>query len=97
MRRARCNSDRYRIDTCMLEVARGKPMPTVGRVEFVELSAAEIEDYFARDSLDAVIACLATSELSVQEQDYVLRAAYSCLAPGGAIVIADETIPESRL
>lgn len=27
----------------------------------------------------------------------MLRAAYSCLAPGGVIVIADETIPEGGL
>ncbi len=85
------------IDAGMLEVARGKPVPAAGRVEFLELGAAEIEDRFAKESLDAVVSCLAMSELSVEEQDYALRAAYSCLAPGGTIMIADETLPQSGL
>lgn len=83
------------IDPGMLEVARGKRAPTAGSVEFVELGAAEIEDRFAKESLDAAVSCLAMSELSEAEQDYALRAAYSCLAPGGTIMIADETVPES--
>ena len=85
------------IDAGMLEVARGKPAPAAGRVDFVELGVAEIGDRFAQGSLDAVVSCLAMSELSAAEQDYALRAAYECLAPGGAIVIADETVPESGL
>jgi SAM-dependent methyltransferase len=79
------------IDPGMIEVARGKPAPAAGRVEFVELGAAEIGDRFANGSLDAVVSCLAMSELSEAEQDYAL------LAPGGAIVIADETVPETGL
>ena len=35
------------------------------------------------------------SEMSPEEQDYVLHLAHSRLVPGGAIVIADETLPES--
>lgn len=85
------------LDPGMLEVARVKPGPAAGSVEFVELGAAEIGDRFAKDSLDAVVACLAMSELSEVEQDYALRAAYSCLVPGGVIVIADETVPETGL
>lgn len=78
----------------MLEVARNKPAPAAGRVEFLQLDAAEIEDRFAKSSLDAVVSCLAMSEMSPEEQDYVLRAAFSRLKPGGRIVIADETLPE---
>jgi ubiquinone/menaquinone biosynthesis C-methylase UbiE len=78
----------------MLEVAQKKPPPSVGEVEFLELGAAEIEDHFPPESLDAVVTCLAMSEMSADEQDYALRVAYSCLKPGGAIVIADETIPK---
>jgi ubiquinone/menaquinone biosynthesis C-methylase UbiE len=85
------------IDAGMLEVARKKPVPAPGSVAFLELGAAEIEDRFAPASLDAVVSCLTMSELSLNEQDYVLRAAYSRLAPGGAIVIADETLPEGGL
>ena len=85
------------IDAGMLEVARGKLVPAAGRVEFVELGAAGIGGRFAKESLDAVVSCLAMSELSPAEQDYALRAAYSCLAPAGVIVIADETVPQSVL
>jgi len=82
------------IDAGMLEVARGKPVPEGGRVEFLELGAAEIGDRFASESLDAVVSCLAFSELSTEEQDYALRTAHGCLVPEGAIVIADETVPD---
>ncbi len=85
------------IDAGMLEVARNKPVPAVGSVEFLELGAAEIEDRFATGSLDAVVSCLTMSEMSPDEQDYALRAAYSRLAPGGVIVIAYETTPRGRL
>lgn len=82
------------IDAGMLEVARRKTVPAAGQAEFLELAAAEIEDVFAEQSLDAVVSCLAMSEMSAEEQDYALRIAYSRLRQGGMIVIADETIPE---
>ncbi len=85
------------IDAGMLEVARHKPVPAEGRVAFVELGAAEIEDRFAPESFDAVVSCLAMSELSPDEMDYVLRIARSRLVPGGIVVIADETAPEGAL
>jgi ubiquinone/menaquinone biosynthesis C-methylase UbiE len=85
------------IDAGMLEVARSKAVPAQGSLEFLELGAAEIGDRFAQDSLDAVVSCLAMSELSPQEQDYVLQIAYSRLVPGGAIVIADEVAPDNGL
>jgi ubiquinone/menaquinone biosynthesis C-methylase UbiE len=82
------------IDAGMLEVARHKAIPAKGHVAFVELGAAEIEDRFARESFDAIVSCLAMSELSPDEMDYVLRIARSRLVPGGIIVIGDETAPE---
>lgn len=82
------------IDAGMLEVARGKPVPGNGGVTFLELGAAEIMDHFPADSLDAVVSCLAMSELSREEGDYVLECAYSCLVPGGVLVIADEVLPQ---
>lgn len=82
------------IDTGMLEVARGKPIPAAGRADFIELGAAEIEDRFAPESFDAIVSCLAMSEMSPDEGDYVLRTALSRLVPGGIIVIGDETLPE---
>lgn len=63
----------------------------------MQLGAAEIEDRFAPESLDAVVSCLALSEMSPDEQDYALRAAYMCLAPEGALVIADETAPKGGM
>ncbi len=85
------------IDAGMLEVARRKPVPADGSLELLELGAAEIEDRFGPESLDAVVSCLAMSELSAEEQEYVLRVAYTRLLPGGEIVIADETLPGSGL
>lgn len=81
----------------MLEVARAKPVPPSGTVEFLELGSAEIEDRFAAESFDAVVSCLALSEMSPDEQDYALHSAYSCLVSGGEIMIADEAAPEPGL
>lgn len=85
------------IDAGMLEVARGKPVPPEGSVEWLEVGAAEIEDHIAEESVDAVVSCLAMSELSADEQDYALRVALTRLVPGGVLLIADETLPSSGL
>ncbi len=85
------------INAGMLEVARGKPVPAGGKVEFLELGAAEIEDRFAPGSLDAVVSCLAFSEMSPEEQGYALAVSRSRLVPGGLLVIADETEPNGTL
>lgn len=85
------------IDAGMLEVARSKPAPEAGSVTFVELGAAEIEDRYPEQSFDAVVFCLALSEMSPEAQDYALKIAFSRLKPGGTIVVADETLPEDAL
>ncbi len=81
----------------MLEVARSKKVATLrgGRVEWLELGVAEIEDRFGPDSFDGVTACLLLSELSADEQGYLLDLASSRLAPGGDLVLADEVVPAS--
>lgn len=76
------------IDAGMLEVARSKP--GAGSVEWLELGVAEIGDRFAPESLDAVVSCLAFSELSPDEQRYALDIALSRLVPGGVLAIGDE-------
>lgn len=83
------------VNAGMLEVARSKPLPTAagGSVEWLELGAVEIEDRFGPDSFDAAVSCLCFSELSPQEQGYVLRVVHSRLKPGGRLVIADEVLP----
>jgi demethylmenaquinone methyltransferase/2-methoxy-6-polyprenyl-1,4-benzoquinol methylase len=80
----------------MLEVARTKRCPPGGSVEWLELGAMEIEDRFPEDGFDAVASCLTFSELSSEEQSYVLKVVYSRLQPGGTIVIADEVLPRTR-
>jgi ubiquinone/menaquinone biosynthesis C-methylase UbiE len=82
------------VDSGMLAVARGKPVPEgSGSVRWLEAGVGEIVDHFGEGSLDAVVSCLAFSELSVTEQEYTLRTAHRCLVPGGRLVVADETLP----
>lgn len=85
------------INSEMLEVARSKKATTLlgGSVEWLELGVAEIEDRFGPDSFDAITACLLLSELSTDEQTYLLDVASSRLAPGGDLVLADEVVPVS--
>jgi ubiquinone/menaquinone biosynthesis C-methylase UbiE len=83
------------LDAGMLEVARAKPPPAEGRLEFVELGAMEIEDRFPEESFDAVVSCLTFSELSADERAHVLGTARTRLRPGGRLVVADEVTPPS--
>jgi demethylmenaquinone methyltransferase/2-methoxy-6-polyprenyl-1,4-benzoquinol methylase len=50
----------------------------------------ELEDRFDGPSFDAVTASLLFSELTPEEQAYVLRTVRGLLQPGGLVVIADE-------
>lgn len=85
------------INTGMLEVARRKleAAGVTSRVNLIELGAMEIEDRFPAASFDAVVSCLAFSELLEEERAYVLRTASRCLRPGGIIVVADEVVPRT--
>ncbi len=86
------------VDPAMLDVARGKSVasPAGGSVEWLELGAAEIADRFASRSFDAVVSCLAFSEMSSDEIAYTLDLARGRLAPGGRLVVADEVEPPTR-
>jgi ubiquinone/menaquinone biosynthesis C-methylase UbiE len=79
----------------MLEVARAKPLAAAagGEVEWLELGAAEIADRFGPHSFDAVVSCLAFSEMSSDEIAYALRVVRGRLIPGGRLVLADEVEP----
>jgi ubiquinone/menaquinone biosynthesis C-methylase UbiE len=82
----------------MLNVARQKterrqPAP---EITWIELGAMELEDRFPPESFDAVVSCLAFSELSPDERRYVLRTVLRLLRPGGCLVIADEVPPRGR-
>jgi ubiquinone/menaquinone biosynthesis C-methylase UbiE len=86
------------VNAGMLSVARDKaarrqPPP---EVTWVELGAMELEDRFAPGSFDAIVSCLAFSELSPEERAYVLRVARRLLRPAGSVVIADEVPPRRR-
>jgi len=83
------------INAGMLAVARAKAeRQAPPRVpEWIELGAMELEDRFEPRSFDAVVSCLAFSEMTPDERAYVLRVVRSVLRPGGVVVIADEVTP----
>jgi ubiquinone/menaquinone biosynthesis C-methylase UbiE len=83
------------INPDMLAVARAKLSDRSPGVELCEMAAVEIADRFPAGSFDAVAATLALSEMSEEEQAYVLRAAHRVLRPGGRIVVADEIRPST--
>jgi demethylmenaquinone methyltransferase/2-methoxy-6-polyprenyl-1,4-benzoquinol methylase len=82
----------------MLEEARARVAAAglAGRVELRRLTAMEV-DTLPPGSFDFVVSTLVLSELSEAEADFVLRAARGLLAPGGAVLVADEEAPSGRL
>jgi ubiquinone/menaquinone biosynthesis C-methylase UbiE len=74
----------------MLAVARAKLAAVGGAVDLREMAAVEIADRFPAASFDAVAATLVLSEMSADEQAYVLHAARAVLRSGGRLVLADE-------
>lgn len=84
----------------MLEVARAKSSrnPAVfGRITWLELGALELEDRFDPDTFDGAASCLLFSELTADEQTYLLATLSSRIRPGGTIGIADEVAPQGLL
>jgi ubiquinone/menaquinone biosynthesis C-methylase UbiE len=61
------------------------------------MDAALIEERFPAASFDLIISTLVFSELSPDEQRFVLQAGRKLLAPNGRLLIADEVIPNSAL
>ena len=84
----------------MMEMARekmGKGSSTTGApVEFLEMAAVEIADRFPPARFDAAVASLVLSEMSEDEQAYVLEAVRQVLRPDGRLVIADEVRSAGR-
>jgi demethylmenaquinone methyltransferase/2-methoxy-6-polyprenyl-1,4-benzoquinol methylase len=81
----------------MLEVARKKSAAAAsgaGRIEWIELGALEIEDRFSPGTFDGAASCLLFSELTDEEQAYLLATLMSRVRPGGTVAIADEVAPE---
>ncbi|MEJ2732687.1 MAG: methyltransferase domain-containing protein [Anaerolineae bacterium] len=64
-----------------------------GHVTLKHMDATLIGDQFLAASFDLIVSTLVYSELSSDEQRYVLKACKGLLSPGGRILIADEVIP----
>lgn len=63
------------------------------RVILKHMDATLIGDHFPPESFDLIVSTLVFSELSSDEQRYVLEACAQLLAPGGRLLIADEVVP----
>lgn len=79
----------------MLDVAREK-VEAAGledHVELREMSAIDLDEAFPEASFDVVVSSLVFSELSEDEQGFVLRECHRLLRDGGRLVVADEVVP----
>jgi len=63
--------------------------------EFLHLTATELDRLQPR-RFNRIVSTLCFSELSIDEQDYVLRTAAGLLKDGGRLVLADEMVPAKR-
>jgi len=86
----------FDVSGAMLEVAREK-VAAEGLGDRVELEEASISgmDRYPDESFDVVISTLVFSELSPDEQGYVLDHAYRILGSGGRLALADEARPRT--
>ncbi len=81
----------------MLDMAREK-VEAAGledQIELREMSAIDLDEAFGDGSFDAIVSSLVFSELSEDEQGFVLRECHRLLRDGGRLVIADEVVPRS--
>ena len=79
----------------MLDVAREK-VNAAGledQIELREMSAVDLDEAFPEGSFDVVVSSLVFSELSEDEQGFVLRQCRRLLRDGGRLVLADEVVP----
>jgi ubiquinone/menaquinone biosynthesis C-methylase UbiE len=67
------------------------------RVTLNYMDATLIGERFPAAAFDLIVSTLVFSELSSDEQRYVLEACQKLLAPGGRLLIADEVIPAGAL
>ncbi len=65
------------------------------RVTLKQMDATLIGEHFPPGGFDLIVSTLVFSELSPDEQRYVLEACARLLAPGGRLLIADEMVPAS--
>lgn len=81
------------LSSAMLSLAkqRSNHLPPGSKIEFIEASAIEIDRLFPGECFDCVTSTLVFSELSSEEQEFVLKECYRILKKGGRIILADET------
>lgn len=81
----------------MLDIARRKVEQSgLGEgVTLMQVSAIDLDERFEAGSFDLITSTLVFSELSDDEQRFVLRQCHRLLVDGGRLVIADETVPAS--
>ena len=83
------------ISPLMLDIARQK-VKQAGleeRITLVEMSAIELDEKFEGGGFDTITSSLTFSELSDDEQRFVLGQCHRLLKDGGRLIIADEVVP----
>jgi ubiquinone/menaquinone biosynthesis C-methylase UbiE len=87
------------IDTSpqMLDIARRKVKQAglTDSITLLQMSAIELDEGFEPESFDTIMSSLTFSELSDDEQRFVLRQCQRLLKDGGRLIVADETVPPS--
>ena len=83
------------ISPLMLDIARQKVKQAglEDSITLIEMSAIELDEEFESGSFDTIMSSLAFSEMSEDEQRFVLRQCRRLLADGGRLIIADEVVP----
>lgn len=81
----------------MLDIARRKveQAEMADSITLVQMSAIDLDERFEPQSFDTVMSSLTFSELSDDEQRFVLRQCHRLLRNDGRLIIADETVPPS--
>jgi ubiquinone/menaquinone biosynthesis C-methylase UbiE len=83
------------ISPLMLDIARQKAKEAglEGQITLMEMSAIELDEKFEAGSFDTIMSSLVFSELSEDEQRFVLRQCLRLLVDSGRLVVADEVVP----
>ncbi|KPJ48336.1 MAG: hypothetical protein AMJ38_05585 [Dehalococcoidia bacterium DG_22] len=81
----------------MLDIARRKveQAELANSITLLQMSAIELDERFEPQSFDTIMSSLTFSELSDDEQRFVLRQCHRLLRNDGRLIIADETVPPS--
>jgi len=87
------------LSTKMLSVANSKRPDSTheNNLEFKNVSALELDEEFEDASFDCIVSTLMFSELSDEEQRFVLRQCNRMLKPNGRLILGDEIIPTSLI